>query len=294
MGDELFQPDAYGLRQAFERLIAARRASGEPMPTPAGAVFPTALPADGIGAEEALRWAIDVGITKAARLDHPGYLAHMDPPTPWPTWVAVTIAASANQNLLHPDAAPVARDLEARVIAWLAPAFGMDGGHLVPGSTLANLTALWAARELAGVRQVAASAAAPIGPGARWPSTRRRGHRASLRTRRGDHQLGVLAAVHRAPRHPVSDRGTGTGQRPVRPAALTPRPYSSLYSGSGDSTPGSYTRTATHRRSAHHHCRVGILLGASDRSGVWTRRSMRSPSMVCCGGLPGLPNPVPP
>jgi L-2,4-diaminobutyrate decarboxylase len=31
--------------------------------------------------------------------------------------------ASLNQNLLHPDTAPVARELEARVVAWLAPVF---------------------------------------------------------------------------------------------------------------------------------------------------------------------------
>ena len=61
------------------------------------------------------------------------------------------------QNLLHPDAAPSARKLEKLVVEWLAPAFGMDGGHVVAGSTVANLTALWAAREVAGVRRVFAS-----------------------------------------------------------------------------------------------------------------------------------------
>lgn len=38
----------------------------------------------------------------------------------------------------------------------------MGGGHLLPGSTVANLTAVWAARELAGVREVVASAAAHL------------------------------------------------------------------------------------------------------------------------------------
>ena len=38
----------------------------------------------------------------------------------------------------------------------------MGGGHLLPGSTVANLTALWAARELVGVREVVASAAAHL------------------------------------------------------------------------------------------------------------------------------------
>ncbi len=90
-------------------------------------------------------------------LGAPGFLAHMDPPTPWITWVAALVGASSNQNLLHPDTAPAARRLEATVIDWIAPIFGMGGGHLVPGSTVANLTALWAARELTGADTVVAS-----------------------------------------------------------------------------------------------------------------------------------------
>lgn len=82
-------------------------------------------------------------------------MAHMDPPTPWITWATALWNASLNQNLLHPATAPIARDIEKRVVDWLAPLFGMDGGHLVPGSTLANLTALWAARECAGGDEVA-------------------------------------------------------------------------------------------------------------------------------------------
>jgi len=85
-----------------------------------------------------------------------------DPPTPWVTWAAAQWTAALNQNLLHPDTAPVARELERRVVAWLAPAFGQDGGHLVPGSTVANLTALWVARDLHGVREVVASKAAHV------------------------------------------------------------------------------------------------------------------------------------
>ncbi len=78
----------------------------------------------------------------------------MDPPTPWITWATTLWNASLNQNLLHPATAPVARELEELVVAWLAPYFGMGGGHMVPGSTIANLTGLWAAREIAGVEDV--------------------------------------------------------------------------------------------------------------------------------------------
>jgi L-2,4-diaminobutyrate decarboxylase len=42
-------------------------------------------------------------LEQVSRLDHPGFFAHMDPPTPWVTWAAAT-----NQNLLHRDTAPAA------------------------------------------------------------------------------------------------------------------------------------------------------------------------------------------
>ncbi len=86
----------------------------------------------------------------------------MDPPTPWITWAMTLWNASLNQNLLHPATAPVARQLEERVVAWLAPFFGMNGGHMTPGSTVANLTALWSARECAGITEVIASDAAHL------------------------------------------------------------------------------------------------------------------------------------
>ncbi len=93
----------------------------------------------------------------AADLGGPGFLAHMDPPTPWVTWVAALLGASSNQNLLHPDTSPAARLLEQQVIDWIAPVFDMGGGHLVPGSTVANLTALWAARDVTAADTIAAS-----------------------------------------------------------------------------------------------------------------------------------------
>jgi L-2,4-diaminobutyrate decarboxylase len=125
----------------------------------------------------------------AARLGHPGYFGHMDPPTPWPSWAGSLWAASLNQNLLHHDAAPAARRLESSVVGWLTPFFGMDGGHLLPGSSLATLTALWAARELRDVNTVLASelahlsvrkAAALLGLGM-----------VELPAGRGDHRLRV-------------------------------------------------------------------------------------------------------
>jgi glutamate/tyrosine decarboxylase-like PLP-dependent enzyme len=98
----------------------------------------------------------------AARLDKYNALAHMDPPTPWITWATAMWNARLNQNLLHPALAPFAIEAEKRVVGWLAPVFGMNGGHLCSGSTIANLTALWAARDSKGVNQIVASKSAHI------------------------------------------------------------------------------------------------------------------------------------
>lgn len=161
-GVTMFEPDADGLHHALSQLIDHRARAGSATPKRGVVDLPERLPRDGMDPDAALQVALDLGVGQSVRLDHPGYMAHMDPPTPWPTWVTAMMAASVNQNLLHPDAAPVGREVEHRVIEWLAPVFGMDGGHLVPGSTVANLTALWAARERAGVHTVVASSAAHL------------------------------------------------------------------------------------------------------------------------------------
>jgi len=161
--DPAFAPDAAGLRDALDRLLECLAEPGElPAPHHADAGLPDVLPERGAGERAALERLAGPVLRGAAPLRHPGFLAHMDPPTPWVTWAAAQWAAALNQNLLHPDTAPVMRDIEERVVAWLAPAFGMTGGHLVPGSSVANLTALWAARELAGVREVVTSDAAHL------------------------------------------------------------------------------------------------------------------------------------
>lgn len=158
-----FTPDEQGLADALNQLVEFRSAPGSPHVDPELVLdLPAVLPEDGVGGRAALDRLAGPALGHISRLDHPGFLAHMDPPTPWMTWAASGWAAAVNQNLLHPDTGPAARQLEPLVIGWLAPAFGMGGGHLVPGSTVANLTALWAARELTGARRVVASAAAHV------------------------------------------------------------------------------------------------------------------------------------
>ena len=153
MRDSSFSADQAGLAQGLAALLD--RPKGDV--AAALAALPESLPAAGQGEIQTLTQLAPLVLGGARHLGAETAFAHMDPPTPWIAWVATLWNASVNQNLLHPDVAPVARDLEARVVAWLAPWFGMDGGHLTPGSTIANFTALWAARELAAVDTVIAS-----------------------------------------------------------------------------------------------------------------------------------------
>ncbi len=149
MQDNAFKPSPDGLALAVELLL-----EGANLPTMA---LPGTLPAEGVGEIDALRMLAPRLIGGAAKLGDEAALAHMDPPTPWVTWAVTLWNAALNQNLLHPDTSPAAGDIERRVVDWLAPRFGMRGGHMTPGATVANLTALWAARDIAGVGRVLAS-----------------------------------------------------------------------------------------------------------------------------------------
>jgi L-2,4-diaminobutyrate decarboxylase len=153
--DKEFAVDSDGLHQAVE--LMCRDFSNAQ-----GFSLPMELPQVGMGSTAALNSLAPSILGGAARLGEATSFAHMDPPTPWITWAMTLWNASLNQNLLHPATAPVARQMEQRVVAWLAPFFGMNGGHMTPGSTVANLTALWSARECAGVTEVIASEGAHL------------------------------------------------------------------------------------------------------------------------------------
>jgi L-2,4-diaminobutyrate decarboxylase len=144
-----------GLHQAVDLM-------GRDFSNAEGLGLPIELPYVGMGSTAALNSLAPNILGGAARLGEATSFAHMDPPTPWITWAMTLWNASLNQNLLHPATAPVARQMEQRVLAWLAPLFGMNGGHMTPGSTVANLTALWSARECAGVTEVIASEGAHL------------------------------------------------------------------------------------------------------------------------------------
>ena len=145
------------LEQALNWLEHCHTPRALPVPLSNSLTLPEVLPDSGLGTSATLDLLAPMVLQGSAQLHHPGYFAHMDPPTPGITWAASLWQVATNQNLLHPDAGPMARSLSDRVIDWLLPSYGMSGGHFVPGSTIANMTALWAARELRGITTVVAS-----------------------------------------------------------------------------------------------------------------------------------------
>ncbi len=154
MTDPSFHHNQAGLLSALELMQQTVEGNGP--------VLPSSLPSAGIGENAVLEMLSPIVLGGARRLGAPTAFAHMDPPTPWITWAMALWNASLNQNLLHPDVAPVARDLEARVIDWLAPLFGMNGGHMTPGSSVSNITGIWAAREITGAKRIISSSAAHL------------------------------------------------------------------------------------------------------------------------------------
>lgn len=152
--DDSFSVAESGLRRAVQLL--------EESPGLAGEAELPAVGEAGCREEAVLERLAPFVLSGATALGAPGFFAHMDPPTPWISWAMAMWNARLNQNLLHPEVSPVARRVERLVIDWFAPRFGMDGGQMVPGSTVANLTAIWAAREVAGVTEVVASTAAHV------------------------------------------------------------------------------------------------------------------------------------
>lgn len=157
MDDQSFRFDEHGLKTAVD-LLGKFFNSTDNQPFS----LPITFPENGLGEQDTLHQLAPYVVGQATKLGNAITLAHMDPPTPWITWATTMWNAALNQNLLHPATAPIARQIEETVIKWLAPFYGMTGGQMVPGSTIANLTALWAAREARGVKRVVASAQSHI------------------------------------------------------------------------------------------------------------------------------------
>lgn len=92
---------------------------------------------------------------------HPRYAGQMlKPPHPM-AWMAYSLAMSINPNNHSTDGSSSTTEMEKEVVAQLAAMVGYGPafmGHLTSGGTIANLEALWVAREIAPDKGIAFSA----------------------------------------------------------------------------------------------------------------------------------------
>ncbi len=149
-------PDLQELLDSASRMLcqwlgsAASRA-----PLPALGLTPAVAPSvQGLGGDVLLAELQQV-MEGAYNPNHPGALAHLDPP-PLPASIAAEmVCAGLNNNLLAEELSPSLTRLERSLCAWLAEAIGLpagSGGVPASGGTLSNLTALVVARQHQGLQ----------------------------------------------------------------------------------------------------------------------------------------------
>ncbi|MEU9305328.1 pyridoxal-dependent decarboxylase [Streptomyces sp. NPDC048269] len=144
-------------------VLNARRPAGPiPAGTPsdvlaaaAGTLGPARLPAEGVGAEAALRLLATVLVRHGIDLAHPRAAAHLQPPPLAVAVAADTLASAANASLDTYDSGPSALAVERWLIGVLTRLAGLGeraDGVLTPGGSLSNLLGLLLARDAAAHR----------------------------------------------------------------------------------------------------------------------------------------------
>ncbi len=118
-------------------------------PLPGLSLLPAVEPqAQGLGVSHLLA-DLQLVMDGAYNPNHPGALAHLDPPALPASVVGDLICAGLNNNLLAEELSPSLTRLERTLTAWLAEAIGLPsgaGGVAASGGTLSNLMALVTAR----------------------------------------------------------------------------------------------------------------------------------------------------
>ena len=142
------------LEQASRQLCVWLGRAAERSPLPGLSVLPPVEPEDHGLDPEMLLADLQLVMDGAFNPNHPGALAHLDPP-PLPASVAADlICAGLNNNMLAEELSPSLSRLERSLTAWLAEQLGLpagSGGVAASGGTLSNLMALVAARRQRGL-----------------------------------------------------------------------------------------------------------------------------------------------
>ncbi len=142
------------LEEASARLCEWLGSASKRSPLPALRLLPEAFPEpQGVGADRLLD-DLQQLMDGAYQPNHPGALAHLDPPPNTASIAAELICAGLNNNLLAEELSPSLSQLERQLCSWFAARFELPdgaGGVAASGGSLSNLTALVTARHRMGL-----------------------------------------------------------------------------------------------------------------------------------------------
>ncbi|MDM7952080.1 MAG: aminotransferase class V-fold PLP-dependent enzyme [Cyanobium sp. CZS 25K] len=142
------------LQQAAGLLCRWLGQAGHGTPLPGLSVLPMVEPEPaGLGSERLLA-DLQLVMEGAYNPNHPGAMAHLDPPPLSASIVADLICAGLNNNLLAEELSPSLSRLERALCAWMAGRLGLPegaGGVAASGGSLSNLMALVTARHRQGL-----------------------------------------------------------------------------------------------------------------------------------------------
>jgi len=142
------------LHQASSLLCQWLGQAGSAAPLPALSVLPDVEPELQGLAPERLLADLQLVMEGAFNPNHPGALAHLDPPPLAASIAADLICAGLNNNLLAEELSPSLTRLERSLCSWLAGELGLgerSGGVAASGGSLSNLMALVTARRSRGL-----------------------------------------------------------------------------------------------------------------------------------------------
>ena len=142
------------LEQASRQLCVWLGSAADRSPLPGLSVLPAVEPEiQGLTPENLLA-DLQLVMDGAFNPNHPGALAHLDPPPLAASVAADLICAGLNNNLLAEELSPSLSRLERSLTAWLAEQLGLpagSGGVAASGGTLSHLMALVTARRQRGL-----------------------------------------------------------------------------------------------------------------------------------------------
>jgi glutamate/tyrosine decarboxylase-like PLP-dependent enzyme len=144
----------------------ARPPVPDELPSPELLSHPYSPPAAGRGSDDLLQELKGQILDRVLNPAHPGYVGHMDSLASAVGIFSDAIVSACNNNMLSYEMSLLFTGMEKTILDWAARSFGWGDssrGFLVSGGTLANIQAIWAARNYRGGEKFAQEGIAGAG-----------------------------------------------------------------------------------------------------------------------------------